>query len=123
MPLAPGHSLKLPDSLGTLTFTGYRQWVSLAITYDPGQFPALVSAIVALAGLVLSFIIPRRRVFVRAAAAPGSGTVVEVGGLARTEAADGFETEFTGLVADLATAVQDGPGVNDGHQPATTGRE
>ena len=30
---------------GTLTFTGYRQWASLAITYDPGQLPALISGI------------------------------------------------------------------------------
>ncbi|HEV2372420.1 MAG TPA: cytochrome c biogenesis protein ResB [Streptosporangiaceae bacterium] len=119
-PLAPGRSLKLPGSLGTLTFTGYRQWVSLAITYDPGQVPALLAAIAALAGLVLSFIIRRRRVFVRAHAAEGGGTLVEVGGLARTEAADGFETEFAGLVADLAAAVQDGP---QGPRPVTTGRE
>ena len=35
-PLAVGQSMKLPDGLGTLTYTGYQQWVSLAITYDPG---------------------------------------------------------------------------------------
>ena len=38
-PLAPGQSMKLPDGMGTLTFTGYRQWTSLAITYDPGSCP------------------------------------------------------------------------------------
>ncbi len=65
-PLAPGQSVRLPHGLGTLTFTGYRQWASLAITYDPGQFPALVSALAALAGLVMSFLVRRRRVFVRA---------------------------------------------------------
>ena len=52
-PLAPGQSMKLPGSAGTLTFTGYRQWTSLAITYDPGQLPALLSGIAALAGLLL----------------------------------------------------------------------
>src|SRR5262249_8946473 len=36
-PLAPGQSMKLPGGRGTLTFTGYRQWISLAVTYDPGQ--------------------------------------------------------------------------------------
>ena len=52
--------------MGTLTFTGYRQWISLAITYDPGQLPALIAAIAALAGLLVSFLVRRRRVFVRA---------------------------------------------------------
>jgi cytochrome c biogenesis protein len=42
-PLAPGQSIKLPDGYGTLTFTGYRQWISLAITYDPGTVPALIA--------------------------------------------------------------------------------
>ncbi len=64
-PLAIGQSMKLPDGDGTITYTGYRQWISLAITYDPGQLPALISAILALAGLILSFLVRRRRVFVR----------------------------------------------------------
>ena len=58
--------MKLPNGAGTLTFTGYKQWISLQVTYDPGQVPALISAIVALAGLVLSFLVRRRRIFVRA---------------------------------------------------------
>ena len=70
-PLAPGQSMKLPDGDGTLTFTGYRQWISLAITYDPGTLPALIAALTALAGLLLSFFVRRRRMFVRAAAVPG----------------------------------------------------
>src|SRR5262249_25504200 len=64
-PLAPGQSITLPNGLGKLTFTGYRQWISLAITYDPGQLPALISALTALAGLLMSFMVRRRRVFVR----------------------------------------------------------
>ena len=36
-PLAPGQSITLPNGLGKLTFTGYRQWASLAITYDPAS--------------------------------------------------------------------------------------
>ena len=64
--LTQGQSMKLPNGAGTLTFTGYKQWISLQVTYDPGQVPALISAIVALAGLVLSFLVRRRRIFVRA---------------------------------------------------------
>ena len=35
--LTPGQSMKLPGGAGTLTFTGYKQWISLQVTYDPGQ--------------------------------------------------------------------------------------
>ena len=104
-PLAPGQSMKLPNGMGTLTFTGYRQWISLAITYDPGQLPALVAAIAALAGLLVSFLVRRRRVFVRAAAGADGGTVVEFGGLARTESSETFGAEFADLSADLSAAL------------------
>jgi cytochrome c biogenesis protein len=96
-PLAPGQSIKLPDGDGTLTFTGYKQWISLAITYDPGQLPALVSAITAILGLILSFMVRRRRFFVRAQAGADGGTEVTLGGLARSDAAGGFEAEFADL--------------------------
>jgi cytochrome c biogenesis protein len=104
-PLAPGQSMKLPGGDGTITFTGFRQWISLAITYDPGQVPALVAGMVALAGLLLSFLVRRRRVFVRAFPGEQAVTTVEIGGLSRTEAAEGFEAEFAALSAALASAV------------------
>jgi cytochrome c biogenesis protein len=106
--LAVGQSMKLPNGLGTLTYTGYQQWVSLAITYDPGQMPALVSGVAVLAGLLLSFMVRRRRVFVRAAAGGAGQTVVDLGGLTRSDAAGGFEEEFAGLAADLRGASDTG---------------
>jgi cytochrome c biogenesis protein len=108
-PLAVGQSVKLPGGLGTLTYTGYQQWISLAITYDPGQTPALVSGIAVLAGLLLSFMVRRRRVFVRAAADDAGGTIVDIGGLTRSDAAGGFEDEFAGLTAEIAGMHQAGP--------------
>jgi cytochrome c biogenesis protein len=103
--LQVGQTLKLPDGQGAITFTGYRQWASLAITHDPGQLPALICGMVALGGLLLSFVVRRRRVFVRAH--PGlDGTTVQVGGLARTDASGGFEDEFAALAAELRTADQ-----------------
>ena len=113
-PLAPGQSIVLPHGLGKLTFTGYRQWVSLAITYDPGQLPALVSALAALAGLILSFLVRRRRIFVRAApadaaddgAAAGGATYVQVAGLTRSDAAGGFEIEFAELSSEIMQEVR-----------------
>jgi len=110
-PLAPGQSITLPHGLGKLTFTGYRQWASLAITYDPGQFPALVSAIAALAGLVMSFLVRRRRIFVRAVdGAEGSsgGAIVQVAGLTRSDAAGGFEAEFAELTDEFHKALKAG---------------
>ncbi len=106
-PLAVGQSITLPHGAGKLTFTGYRQWISLAITYDPGQLPALISALLALGGLILSFMVRRRRVFLRAAAGPDGQTIVDFGGLARSDAAGGFEVEFAELAEELRTA-QDG---------------
>ncbi len=119
-PLAPGQRMRLPDGAGTLTFTGYRQWTSLAITYDPGQLPALASGIAALVGLLLSFLVRRRRVFVRAYAAGDGPTVVEAGGLARADAGGGFDEEFAGLAAELRSAHQGGPPANRGGGSAVT---
>ncbi|HWG03225.1 MAG TPA: cytochrome c biogenesis protein ResB [Trebonia sp.] len=100
--MLPGQTWKLPHGLGSVTFTGYKQWVSLAVTYDPGQVPALVCGMLALAGLLLSFLIRRRRMFVRAVATPSGGSAVTVGGLTRTDASGGFEEEFAELAAELA---------------------
>jgi cytochrome c biogenesis protein len=120
--LQVGQSLKLPDGQGTITFTGYQQWVSLTITHDPGQVPALVCGVAALGGLLLSFMVRRRRVFVRVyqvqpgqhgstAGQHGStagqhGSTVHVGGLARTDASGGFDDEFAALAAELRSAHQ-----------------
>ncbi|HUN36738.1 MAG TPA: cytochrome c biogenesis protein ResB [Trebonia sp.] len=101
--LTVGKSETLPGGQGTITFDGYKQWVSLEVTYDPGQVPALVCAILALAGLLLSFLVRRRRVFVRSVPS-GDGAIVSVGGLARTDASGGFEDEFAELVTELRTA-------------------
>jgi len=112
--LLPGQTWKLPGNNGSVTFTGYQQWVSLTITHDPGQLPALVCAIAALGGLLLSFMVRRRRVFVRVVsgdqggpAQGGSvvgGSVVQFGGLARTDASGGFEAEFAELANELRSA-------------------
>ena len=103
--LQPGQTWTLPGGKGSVTFVGVKQWVSLAITYDPGQVPALVCGMLALAGLLISFFVRRRRVFVRAVpAASGDGSVVTVGGLTRSDASGGFEEEFAELATEIAAA-------------------
>jgi cytochrome c biogenesis protein len=101
--MTQGQTWTLPGGRGSITFVGLKQWVSLAITYDPGQVPALVCGLLAIAGLLLSFFVRRRRMFVRAVpAASGTGSVVTVGGLTRSDASGGFEEEFAALSAELA---------------------
>jgi cytochrome c biogenesis protein len=119
-PLAPGQSIKLPHGMGTLTFTGYRQWISLAITYDPGQGPALIAGLVAIAGLLLSFLVRRRRMFVRAQPAPDGRTLVELGGLARSDVTDSFAAEFDELSAGLASGIGGTPAAGPDHPSLTT---
>jgi cytochrome c biogenesis protein len=126
--LSIGQSVSLPDG-STVTFTGYREWVSLQTSYDPAQGWALVFAILLLIGLMLSLTIKRRRVWFRirpvgpdtvgtgdtadsaAAADPSTPSAaarstVDAGGLSRTDQA-GYGEEFAKLFA-LAGSRQKG---------------
>jgi cytochrome c biogenesis protein len=114
--LFPGQTWKLPGNNGSITFVGYKQWVSLTITHDPGQLAALVCGMGALGGLVLSFMVRRRRLFVRAVSTD-AGTVVQVGGLARTDASGGFEAEFAELANELRSAHQQAAETQQAVQP------
>jgi cytochrome c biogenesis protein len=99
-PLAAGQSMPLPGGLGSVTFDGYRQYVTLQVNHDPGRLPALIAGVVAILGIITSFLVRRRRVWVRASAAEGGRTVVEVGGLAL----GGATPEFTAIVDRLRTS-------------------
>jgi cytochrome c biogenesis protein len=103
--LTPGQTTKLPD--GTqVRFDTVQRWVSLQVSHDPTQAYVLVFALLLLFGLVVSLTVKRRRVWVRVTRTPGtdaddtSRTVVEIGGLARTDQA-GYGEEFTRLSARL----------------------
>src|SRR5699024_5816839 len=85
-----GESLTLDD--GTeIEFSGVEQFVSLQVSHNPTQLWMLVFAIALLSGLITSLVIKRRRIWVRVTPADdaesGRHTVVEVGGLARTDQA------------------------------------
>lgn len=81
-PLRPGQTMTLPDGAGSVTFTGYREWVSLQITYDPGRVPVLLAGLLAAGAIAITFGVRRRRVWVRVGGPDADGrTVVEVGGL------------------------------------------
>jgi cytochrome c biogenesis protein len=98
--LVPGQLLTLDD--GTVVrFDGVQNWAYLQISYDPGQEAVLVFAVLLLGGLGLSLTIRRRRFWARLTPTDdGARTVVEIGGLARTDRA-GYGEEFDRLRADL----------------------
>jgi cytochrome c biogenesis protein len=97
--LRPGEQLTLPDRT-VVRFDGVTRFVSLQISYDPAQRWVLLFAILVLGGLGLSLSLKRRRFWVRVTPAGLAGTVVELGGLARTEAA-GYGEEFEQIAAEL----------------------
>ena len=82
--IKPGQTMKLPDGRGSVTFDSVQRWAGLSIRYDPGKVLALGGSVAALAGLIASLMIRRRRVFVRVRA-DGHRTVVSIGGLAKGE--------------------------------------
>jgi cytochrome c biogenesis protein len=96
--LSVGESMTLPDGT-TVAFTGYSQFAAVQVSHDPGQLWVLGAAIAVLAGLLGMLLLRRERVFARAAAAPGGGTVLDVGVLTRGSG-DGAP-RFAALTDDL----------------------
>jgi cytochrome c biogenesis protein len=91
--LVPGQSVTLDDGT-SVRFDSVQKWVSLQVSHDPGQDAVLVFAVLMLVGLGLSLSIRRRRFWARLIpTADGTRTVVEIGGLARTDRA-GYGEEF-----------------------------
>ena len=83
--LRPGENWVLPEGVGSVEFTGVSEYVSFSVAHDPGKEFALIAGLAAIAGLMLSLFIPRRRVWVRAAPDEAGRTLVSVAGLSRTE--------------------------------------
>ena len=98
--LTPGETAKLPGDRGTISFDGVDRYAGFSVRHDPGKHLVLWSAIAALAGLIASLVLKRRRVFVRVSEAEGADGVVrvEVGGMSRDD--------DEGLT-DVVTAVRD----------------
>jgi cytochrome c biogenesis protein len=95
--LRQGETFQLPGDAGSITFEGTKEWMTLTVNSDPGRVPALAAAVLAIAGIVASFMVRRRRVWVRARATGDGRTVVEIGGLSL----GGQHAEFDDLVTAL----------------------
>ena len=98
--LVPGQEITLDD--GTVVrFDGLRDWVNIQISHDPGQVYVLVFAVTMLLGLGASLGVRPRRFWARLTPSDKPGhTVVELGGLARTDRA-GYGEEFDRFRVDL----------------------
>ena len=100
--LRPGQTTQLPGGRGSVTFDSVQRWAGLSVRYDPGKVLALGGAIAALAGLIASLVVRRRRLFVRVTSPETAGrrTVVSVGGLAKGE-----DPRLGTTVEDLLSAI------------------
>ena len=98
--LSLGQEVRLDD--GTVVrFDGATPFVNLQVSHDPAQVWVLVSALAMMAGLLVSLVVRRRRVWARISP-DGPGTVkVECGGLARTDNS-GWGGEFDKLTQRVA---------------------
>ena len=109
--LRAGQEVRLDQgpAAGTVVrFDGAVPFVNLQVSHDPGQTWVLVFAITMMAGLLVSLLVRRRRVWVRLT--PAAGTVnVELGGLARTDNS-GWGDEFERLTERLLHGLAE-PGV------------
>ena len=95
-------------------------FVNLQVSHDPGQVWVLVFAITMMAGLLVSLLVRRRRVWVRLTpveAAPGT-VKVELGGLARTDNS-GWGDEFERLAEQLLDGLGKSPAPNPTDTPAS----
>ena len=97
--LQPGKTFQLPGGRGSITFDKVERFAGLSVRHDPGSLVTLAAALAALAGLISSLVIRRRRVFIRVSpgAQPGR-TVVSVGGIAKGDD-ERLQDVVTGVLA------------------------
>ncbi|HEX7322726.1 MAG TPA: cytochrome c biogenesis protein ResB [Mycobacterium sp.] len=100
-----GEQVRLDD--GTVVrFDGVLPFINVQVSHDPAQMWVLVFVMTMMAGLAVSLVLRRRRVWLRItpdgpdSAAPPGTVNVELGGLARTDNA-GWGGEFQRLAARL----------------------
>lgn len=97
--LRAGESTRLADGT-TIRFDGAVPFVNVQVSHDPAQVWVLVFAMSMMAGLLVSLVVRRRRIWVRIEPT-GPGTVsVELGGLARTDNS-GWGDEFERITGRL----------------------
>ena len=97
--LRVGEEKRLADGT-TVRFDGAVPFINLQVSHDPAQIWVLVFSLSMMAGLVVSLVVRRRRVWVRMTPGPAGTVSVELGGLARTDNS-GWGDEFERLTQRL----------------------
>ena len=125
--LRAGQEVRIDQGPGagtTIRFDGAVPFVNLQVSHDPGQTWVLVFAITMMAGLLVSLLVRRRRLWVRltpvtdrAGQAPGTVNV-ELGGLARTDNS-GWGDEFESLTERLLTGLDESGAPDQAEDPAS----
>ncbi|MET7650365.1 cytochrome c biogenesis protein ResB [Streptomyces sp. NPDC005486] len=117
--LKPGETMTLPNGAGSITYDDTKQWANFQVTQEPGSGWALAGALAAIFGLAGSLFIQRRRVWVRAVKGDDGVTVVEMGGLGRSESAKVPEElgDLAGILYDQAPADPGTPDSPDSSEP------
>lgn len=110
-----GDTWELPEGAGSITFSGYSEYVSLQANRDGARLPALAAASLAVLGLLVTLFVRPRRVWVRAVSDGDGRTHVELAGLGKTDAA-GNNVEFHELTTELAGRLRKGPGADSGSE-------
>lgn len=80
--LTIGETVDLPEGMGTITLDGAPRYASFDVMSNPAQEWILVFALLAVAGLLTSLFVPRRRVWVKALPVEG-GVRLQYAALAR----------------------------------------
>ncbi len=94
-----GEEKRLEDGT-TIRFDGAVPFINVQVSHDPAQIWVLVFSLTMMAGLVVSLVVRRRRIWVRMTPAPAGTVSVELGGLARTDNS-GWGDEFERLTDRL----------------------
>ncbi|WP_150238256.1 cytochrome c biogenesis protein ResB [Nocardiopsis quinghaiensis] len=102
-----GDTWELPDGAGSITFSGYSEYISLQANRDGARLPALTAASLSVLGLIITLFVRPRRVWVRAVPGEDGRTRVELAGLGKTEVA-GNNAEFHELTTTLAERLRSG---------------
>jgi cytochrome c biogenesis protein len=96
--LEVGETKELPNGLGSVSFDGIKKFASLDIAYNPGQLWVLIFSLLALFGVIVTLITPRRRVWVKKV-----GSSFEVAALSRRE-----DPRLEEVVRELSEAISKG---------------
>jgi len=99
--ITPGETVQLPDGRGSITFESIVRWAGLSIRHDPAKDLTLWSSLLALAGLLASLLVRRRRVFARVTPLAAGGSRVEIGALSKGDD-PGLQEHLDRLAARIA---------------------